>query len=43
MKKNEKKNEKKTRKNTNDVEFKKWFLISFIPKVADKFKKIAKI
>jgi len=38
---------KRTRKqnvdNTNDVEFKGWFLIPFIPKVADKFKKIAKI
>jgi len=38
---------KKTRKqnadNTNDVEFKRWFLISFIPKIADKFKKIAKM
>jgi len=38
---------KRTRKqnvdNTNDVEFKGWFLIPFGPKVADKFKKIAKM
>jgi len=37
---------KRTRKqnvdNTNDVEFKGWFLIPFIPKAADKFKKITK-